>query len=362
MNAPVSSLPKGMNAVRLAIAFARARGADWHVALKHAESAWGRRSTAASILRSAVDAGATDGWGSGLAAQRAAETEFVEALRPATIIGRMTGMRRVPLKTKFPRVTSGVSVGWAGESQPIKVSSLALDAIEIDQHKIAGIAVTSQELVRASTPAADGLIRADLLASVAAFTDQALLDPDAAGVEGGSPASITNGAPSFASSGSSVAQITADLEKLFEVLVDFGINMVSPYFITTSRIAFKLAMKRNTDGSFAFPNMGVRGGDIGGVPVLVAGNALENDDSPAAGSIILVDAAEILFADTDEISITLSEQSAIELDDAPDDPTTASSVVTSFWQMNLVGWRVARPISWEMRRPGAVAVLTGVSY
>jgi hypothetical protein len=38
------------------------------------------------------------------------------------------------------------------------------------------------------------------------------------------------------------------------------------------------------------------------------------------------------------------------------------TVVTSLFQANLVAWRVVRPIKWTMRRPHAVAVLTGVAY
>jgi hypothetical protein len=35
--------------------------------------------------------------------------------------------------------------------------------------------------------------------------------------------------------------------------------------------------------------------------------------------------------------------------------------MVSLWQHNLEAWRVVRPINWQMRRPGAVAVLTGVT-
>ena len=91
-------------------------------------------------------------------------------------------------------MTAGATVGWVGEAKPTAVTSVTIDTITIGNYKIAGIVVITRELIELSTPAVDGLVRADLLAAVAAMTDRALLDPAAAAVAGVSPASITNGA------------------------------------------------------------------------------------------------------------------------------------------------------------------------
>jgi HK97 family phage major capsid protein len=359
----VSIFPKGMNFTRVALALTR--GENIMGARGYAEEQWGPASVPAMIIRSAVAAGSTTNstWASALAEYRIAASEFIEALRPLTLLGRMSGFRRAPLRVKIPRATAGSSVGWVGESKPILVSRLALDTVTLDNYKIAGIVASTIELVKLSTPAADGLVRADLLAAVASLQDRALLDPDAAEVAEVSPASITYDATQIASTGSSVVQITADLQSLFEVLVLAGINMTSPYFITDPRVAFKLAMKRNTDGTLAFPGMGVRGGEVGGVPVLVTGNSPESADSPpTGGSIVLLDAAELIVCDTNEIMLDMSTQASIQLDTAPDSPPTASTNLVSLWQNNLAAWKVVRPINWKMRRDGAVAVLTGVAY
>src|SRR5262249_17336505 len=157
-------------------------------------------------------------WASSLAEYRVVAAEFVEALRPLTVLGRLTGFRRVPVQTRIPRATFGSSVGWVGDSKPIRLSKLALDSIQLNHYRLAGIVAPTNELVQLSTPSADTLIRSDLLSAVAAFTDRALLDPSAAEVTGVSPASITNGALQFVSSGATVANITSDLEKLFEAV------------------------------------------------------------------------------------------------------------------------------------------------
>ncbi len=359
----VSISPKGMHFTRVALAIARAKG-DLVYAATLAEKKWGSPSIPAIILRSAVSAGSTSDttWASSLAEYRVAASEFIEALRPLTLLGRMTGMRHAPMNVKIPRATSGSSVAWVGEGRPIPLSALSTDLVMLKIFKLAGMIASTLELVMLSTPGADGLLRADLLAAVAAMTDQALIDPNAAGEAGVSPASITNGATQIASTGSSVAEISADLESLFGELADNGITMASPYFIMSPRTAFKLAMKRDTNGALAFPGMGARGGEIAGVPALVTAANKEANDSPQSSNIVLLDAAELILADTDQITLDMSTETSMQMNTAPDSPPTASTVMVSLWQQNLAAWRVIRPINWEMRRPGAVATLTGCVY
>lgn len=357
-------IPKGATMARVALSLARGRGADRRGPLQFAERTWGAGSAPAMILRAAIDAGTTlDGsWAAPVAEFQVAAAEFIEAVRPLTVLGRMQGPRRVPMQIRVPRATAGSRSNWVGQAQPIAVSSLALDTIALPSFSLGTIVVATDELAQLATPVAEEVVRNDLIEGVAAATDAAMFDPDSAGVANVSPDSLAYSALKFGSSGSSVAQITSDLERLFEVLIGYGIPMISPYFVMSSRIAFKLATKRDTSGALAFPLMGARGGELFGVPTLVAGNTLENDDSPPSGAIVLLDAAELLVAETDAVEIDLARSAAVELSDAPDAPVTASTVLTSLWQRNLVGWRVVRPLNFQMRRPGAIAALTGCSY
>ncbi len=129
----------------------------------------------------------------------------------------------------LPRVSD---VGWVGQGSLIAVSSLALDTVTLDLFKLGGIVVLTEELIRYSAPGAEDAVRADMLAAMAKFSDQALLDPAQAGEAGVSPASITNGATTIVSTGSTALLIAADLRSLFNVLADAGINFLAPYLIT----------------------------------------------------------------------------------------------------------------------------------
>ena len=112
MNAP-AMLPKGTHFARLAIALASTRK-DAMLARDLAEARWGVASPVAQILRSAVASGSIGDpvWAGALAPYQVIASEFIEALRPQTILGRMAGMRRLPLNVRVLRATAGTSVGW----------------------------------------------------------------------------------------------------------------------------------------------------------------------------------------------------------------------------------------------------------
>lgn len=315
-----------------------------------------------NVLKAAVTAGGLDDFGLLLAnpTYRLMASAFVEALRPLTILGRLTGYRSVPTQVKVPRQTAGSEPSWVGERKPIPVKRLDFDSFELDDHKLAGIVVSTLELATLARPDATGLIKNDLLAGVAAMMDRALLDPTAAATAA-SPASVTYGAQQIVSAGTSAENAVSDVNRLIEAL--YGSNLVSPHLVTTPRVAARMATLRlASGGGYAFPSLGARGGEILGIPVITSASVPESDSSPQTGSIVLIDAAELIVADGSAIFLDTSTQANLQLDGAPDDPADASTVFESLWQKNLVGWRVVRPINWAMRRSGCVATLTGVSY
>ena len=68
-----------------------------------------------------------------------------------------------------------------------------------------------------------------------------------------------------------------------------------------------------------------------------------------ATNIVLLDAAELIVCDTDEIRLLDSQHASIQLNTTPDNPATASTVADELVSANLVAWRVVRPINWTMR-------------
>ncbi|MFT3811064.1 MAG: phage major capsid protein [Micropepsaceae bacterium] len=314
------------------------------------------------VIKSAVAAGTTtdSAWGAPLSPLNALGEAFVEMIRPRTVLGQMRGIRKVPFRITFPRQTVTSLAAWVGQGRPIPVAKMGFERDTLMQSKLAAICVTTNEIAYSSDPDALRLVEADLKASIVNASDASFLDPTLDEVPDVSPASITFGADSLASTGSSAAQIEADIAALFAKVTT---DLTDPYLVMRSSTARYLATLR-ASGQRVFPNIGAKGGDIWGVPVLItsAMPTVTAGSPPAETSyIVLLDAAEILLAD-DGAEIDASDQATIQMDDAPTNPPVAATVFTSLWQMNLTGVRAIRFINWKRRRPGAVAYISGVAY
>jgi hypothetical protein len=79
------------------------------------------------VRKAGVVPGTRTGWGSPLAPATPLAKAFLAFIRPRTVIGRMTGFRRVPLNVKISRTLSGSGVSWVGEGKPIPLSAMALE-------------------------------------------------------------------------------------------------------------------------------------------------------------------------------------------------------------------------------------------
>jgi hypothetical protein len=127
------------------------------------------------------------------------------------------------------------------------------------------------------------------------------------------------------------------------------------------RSALALSQVLMTGGdTYAFPTINMNGGTFFGFPVITSANV------PIATSnqtfMILMDAAEIFFSEDPGIRLDASDQASVQMDSAPDATTTASTVLVSLWQRNLVGLRAEQYVNWTKRRAQAVQLIDGVTY
>jgi HK97 family phage major capsid protein/HK97 family phage prohead protease len=158
-------------------------------------------------LKAAVNPGtiAEPAWAAPLAVARPMQNEWLELLRPATLIGKIPGLRQVPFNISMPVQTGGGTYGWVGEGAPKPVGNLQFTSATLGIAKAAGIIVISEELAKISSPSAEAVVRNDMIKGMAAYLDQQFIDPTVAAVANVSPASITNAAVSIGSAGTSAA-------------------------------------------------------------------------------------------------------------------------------------------------------------
>lgn len=318
------------------------------------------------VTKAAVPAGTTaeGNWAGALVGEGTnVIADFVEYLRPRTILGRfgqngVPSLRNVPFNVPLVGQTSGGQGYWVGEGKAKPLTSLGYERNILDIFKVANIAVVTEELLRRSTPAAEGLIRDNLADAIAARLDTDFVNPAKAAVAGVSPASITNGLTAVVSVGGDADAIRADVRALMATFIAAQNAPTSGVWIMGTLTALGLSMMVNPLGQSEFPGISMSGGTFNGMPVIVS-------DYIGAGVVVLANASDIYLADEGGVQVDMSREASLEMADNPahnsDTPTGATSLVSMF-QTNSVAFRVERYINWARRRPSAVAILTGATW
>jgi HK97 family phage major capsid protein/HK97 family phage prohead protease len=290
--------------------------------------------------------------------------DFVEYLRPQTIMGRfgqngIPSLRRVPFRVPLIGQTSGGDGYWVGEGGAKPLTKFDFSRTTLEPLKVANIAVATMETIRDSSPSADLIIRDQLAAALRERLDLDFIDPAKAASAGVSPASILNGVTGIVSSGTDADAVRADLKSLYGQFIAANNAPTSGVFVMPATVALSLSLMVNPLGQPEFPGITMMGGTLSGLPVIVS----EYVPADTSGHIVaLVNASDIYLGDEGGIDLSMSTEASLQMDNAPDNPTSATTVMVSLWQRNLVGFRAERAINWARRRDSAVAYLTGVNW
>jgi capsid protein len=318
-----------------------------------------RQNGTAVITRSAVGEVDVD------AALRSSATfagdDFLEALRAATVLDRLGG-REVEFRTRLLSAGDGALGYWYGAGRALPVSRTAMTGHILLPKSVGALVVTTNQALMDPTAKTEARLSADLVAAAAAALDKVLLDPSVAGDEY-TPTSITHGISPISSTGSTLAEIDADLKAMLEQLADAGSRFLDPKWIMRPQSAIYLSMLRGSGGALAYPNITASGGTLAGIPVLVSGNVV-SDGSPSSTTITLVEADDFVFGQG-PAEVSLSDRATIEMDTSPTGdtitPVAASQRPVSMFQANATALKASREANWEMRRP-TISVLESVSY
>lgn len=354
--------PKGTDFVRFTKALALSRGNPMQ-ALEIAKGMnYGPR--VETVLKAAVAAGTTTSADfTALVEPQTMTGEFIELLRPALIIARMTQVRQVPPNIRLPKATTGTTASWIGEGKPAPITNAAFGDLEVGEHKIGGIAVFTEELLRRAEPSAEALVRDDLIVTVAQAIDAAFITAGNAGVAGVKPASIAHGAATHAASGTDADAVRDDVKAAYGAAVAANQPLASACWILHPTTALALSMMRNaTSGLREFPGVDfVTGGTFEGLPAIVStsvpGDAVNGYD------MVLAVQNDILLAEGG-LAIDASREASLEMDSAPthDSKTPTPAQLVSLWQTGSVAIKAIRGITWTRRRPTAVYRVSGALY
>jgi len=342
-----SPLPKGTAFTRYVMGLAASKG-NLMQAVEIAKKWDDSTPEVGLVFKAAVAAGTTTDatWAGPLAPLTPLANEFMELLRPATILGKIPGFRRVPFNVSIASQTGGGTYQWVGQGAPKPVGKLQFGSITLTITKCAGIIVITEELARVSTPSAEAVIRQDMINGIAAFLDTEFTDPTKAPVAGVSPGSITNGVTPITTAGTSPANARTDIQALANAMVAANLPIGGAVVLMSATNMLALASALNALGQPLFPNVGVGGGSALGFTFI---------PSQAMGTTVaMVQPDCILYADDGGVTIDVSREASLQMDSVPDNPALATTVLTSLWQNNLVGLRAERFINWKKARAGCV--------
>ena len=264
--------------------------------------------------------------------------EFVELLRSATIVERLTGLRNVPFNSRIPSQLTGGITSWVGEGAVKPLTNPTYGEVTIAEHKLAAIVVYTQELMRRSSPSVDLLVRDDLIRASSTLIDATFIDAVAASAT--RPAGILNGVTVTPETGTTAAAYETDLMTLITTFLTNNLSLDGAYFIMSETRAAQLSILRDALGNTFFQGMSLTGTrSLMGIPVIT---------SEAAGlKLILVKASEILIAQDGGVDVSFSDNATLV-----DGGTTHN-----LWQENKFAVRVEKFITWAKRRPVAAAYL-----
>jgi len=375
------NLPPGIEFARYAMCLAAAKG-NLMQAHEIAKNVYPEEHRIQNYIKAQVAAGTAQHvtWAAPLAqADNQFVGDFVEYLRPATIVGKfgqngIPALRSVPFNVTIPGQTVGGSGYWVGEGAAKPLTKFGYERTTFPYTKVANIAVITEELLRFSNPSAEALVRDSLAAALIERMDIDFVSPTKAAVSGVSPASITNTASPVSSTGGTDADaVRTDVKALMTNFISANISLSTGVWIMPATLALTLSLMRNALGQQEFPEISMTGGRFIGLPVIVS----EHVPDVAAGSptiardiLILVNASDVWLADDGGVSIDISREASLEMDTAPSmysagsgsPQTSVESAVVSMFQTNSIAIRAERYIHWAKRRSAAAQYLTGIKY
>jgi HK97 family phage major capsid protein len=271
------------------------------------------------------------------------ESSFAASLAPWDAMDRImqdaNTFRRLPPRTRIV-VTTAVAVGSeVGGGLPKPVSSLQFVGDAIEPVKSSAIIAVSDELALSTIPAAQNMLARELRQACGLASDRAFF----------SILTASTGVPSSPSSGTTLANFTADLDT---ALAAIAIDATSKVYLAAPPNEVKrIARMTGSGGAPAFPNMTISDGDISGITV-VPSNALSESDQ-----MVLMDATGIAV-DGGTITLDSTMHATLEFSD---DPTSGTPRLVSLFQKNMRGLRAERDIAVNPLRSTALAVITNVT-
>ena len=185
--------------------------------------------------------------------------EFIEFLRPASVV-RAAGPTILPMpkgNLSLPAVTGGASATWVGENSVIPATQQTIGSVKLIAKKLAALVPISNDLIRYANPQTDAVIRKDLVKSVSQAEDLAFIRGDGTSY---TPKGMKNwAANTFTGTATlDIAHLTTDLGTMISYLLTANVPVTletGHFFFSPRSYVFLKTLRNPTTGQYAFPEM-----------------------------------------------------------------------------------------------------------
>lgn len=270
--------------------------------------------------------------------------EFIEMLRAETIVDKLSSqMRAAPFNATIPGMATGGIAAWVGEGEAKPATNPTFNTVEIKHHKLAGIVVRTDDLLKLSSPGTDQMLRDDMIEACAALIDNTFIDTAAQTTK--RPAGVLNGATKIDHTGTAVSNYRADLASLRASFISNGLSLKGAYYVMSETRASDMSELTDALGNPYYRGMDAPFGEktLKGLEVI--------ESETATDVIALIKPSELYLADDGAVEIAFSDQATINMG------TDAEQVLVNLWQQNMTAIRAERHITWAKRRVTAAAYI-----
>ena len=367
---PKEKLPPGTQASRAILALAACRGSRSDAAV-FVEKHYGTSGTEVARALSA-----SVGSAGGFLVPDTMSSEVIELLRPKSAVMAL-GPQMIPMPTgnfSMGRQTGGASASYVGETNNIPASQPSFGKMQLSAKKLAALVGLSNDMIRFPSPQVDALVRKDMVAAIAQYTDFAFIrgtgsqySPKGLRYLAADPV-LGGTAVLSATANVTLASVTSDLGALELVLANANIPMEQPGWIMSWRTRNFLYNLRDGLGNqvfavrFLFAHVyGLSTGMLRGKPFKATTQVPNNLAAVDSGNNPTADGSEITLADFAEVFI--GEAYGLEFEVFPGGAyVDATGALVSGISTDETVMRAIVQHDINMRQQAAVAVLTKVRW
>jgi HK97 family phage major capsid protein len=314
------------------------------------------------------------------------EVSVASSLAPETMLITFDGFGSIAIPIENPLPAAPSEPAWVGEGGAIPLTQYNFGSQTLIPYKLGAITTMTNEIMRRSTPAIEGIVSNLLTKAYGKVLDNAFLATGASGaaVAGLRPASILNGvAPLPAATGSPDLNVRADIYTLLAPLISSQIGS-KPILLLNRLNVTGVGMLVNALGETVFADV-MSAKNILGIPFIMSNYVPMN-------TVIMVDAAYLATA-FGAIEFNVSDVAAITEANADTTPPTqaddgtgvvgtvgqvphdagiklvgstgaasAGYTARSLWQTWSTGLRLVAETSWAKLNPAAAQYIVGVKW